>query len=96
MELGEDVGAALVLEAPVLDLAEDRLAGLSPTGAERLLQPSIPQLPDHLGASVLLAAGAEPGAVPHLGERGLQVADVRRLVRADERDEIGRPPVAGH
>ena len=40
-------------------------------------------------------AVADPGAVAHFGERGAQVADVRRLVGPDVGDEPGGLAVAG-
>src|SRR5439155_15580988 len=73
VELGEDVGAVRTLEYPVLDLAEDRLAGLHAPRAERVVEILLPDPTDHLGARIARAALAYPRAIAHLGERGLEV-----------------------
>ena len=64
-------------------------------GAERLLERRVPERADHLGARDLPAGLADERAVAHLGERGAQVVDVRRLVGTDVADERGRLAVAG-
>ena len=80
----------------VLDLGERRSCACS-----RRLAPSdcssaaVPERADHLGAGVRAARVADARAVAHLGERGAQVVDVRRLVGADVAHERGGLAVAG-
>ncbi len=68
----------------VLDLAERSawrvLARPAPSDCSSAASQSVPiiSVPSWLRPAV-----ADPGAVAHLGERGLQVGDVRRLVGAD-------------
>ena len=68
---------------------------LRAVGAERLRERRVPQRADHFAPGNLRAGLAHERAVAHLGERGAQVVDVRRLVGADVAHELGRGAVAG-
>ena len=57
---------------------------------------AVPEVTDHVGPGERSARLADERAVAHLGQRGRQVLDVRRLVLADVRHEAGRLAVAGH
>src|SRR3954453_22470099 len=91
----EDLVAVLALRAEVLDLAHDRGERLLAVADERLTERLLPDEVDHLGALVLGAGRADPRAIAHLGQRRLEVADVRRLIGADVAHEIGGLAVAG-
>src|SRR5207245_10428623 len=76
--------------------AHGQRKGLLAAGPERLGETAIPEPADDLGTRVLAARLPHERAVAHLGEGGLEVFDVWRLVLADVGHEPARLAITGH